>query len=128
MAEEITVLVVPPGEGREWMGDPRIDKVETDPEAENAFIETRVVSEDGSTTVDRSLVTDTRKKVISDSIATYQEESAKDAPDVQIQLKALERAISFMWDVVSGEDVGSAQPVEQTDTTTDSTTDDSTSA
>ncbi|SEL16918.1 hypothetical protein [Haloferax larsenii] len=110
MVHEITVLVVPPGESRPYTNDPRIDEVEVDPEAERPYIDTRVVSDEGSTAVDRALVTDYRKRDIADAILEYQEETSKDTPDTQVQLAALEKAITLMWDVVSGEDVGSANP------------------
>ncbi|MFC7165849.1 hypothetical protein [Halospeciosus flavus] len=119
MVQEITVLVVPPGYEGNDVGDSRVDEVEVDPETDVAYLDTRIVPEESSTAVDRALVTDARKQVIADSIAAYKEETNKDAPDTQIQLAALEQAVSFMWDVVSGEDVGSAGDHEaaQTDDT-----------
>lgn len=106
MTERITVLVTPPGFQAPFMGDSRIDSVEIDRDAEVPRLERRTVSEEGNTAVDRALVTGQRKTQIANAIAAYQEETAKADPDVQVQLAELEKAISFMWDVVSGEDIG----------------------
>ncbi|UBF21654.1 hypothetical protein HJTV-2_gp34 [Haloarcula virus HJTV-2] len=125
MVQEITVLVMPPGYDGSEVGDSRIDEVEVDPEIEDAYLDERIVPDEGSSAVDRSLVTDERKQLISDSISDYTVETSKDAPDPQVQLAALEKAVSLMWDVVSGEDVGYAQTLEDSES---STTDDSTSA
>ncbi|UBF19988.1 hypothetical protein HRTV-22_gp33 [Halorubrum virus HRTV-22] len=130
MVQEITVLVVPEDyDGRE-IGDDRVDKVEVDPDTDYAYLDDRIIPDGGENAVDRSLVTEERKQIIETAILDYHEESSKDSPDRQIQLDCLETAVAYMWDVVSGEDVGSAEPVEETtDPTTDeNTTTDSTSA
>jgi len=127
MVQEITVLVVPPGYDGNDVGDDRVDEVEVDHETEYAYLETRIVSDEGSSAVDRALVTEERKELIERAVLEYQEESSKDTPDTQVQLDALERAVSFIWDVVSGEDVGSESQREAAKETSD-TTDDSTSA
>ncbi|UBF19232.1 hypothetical protein HRTV-17_gp33 [Halorubrum phage HRTV-17] len=126
MAKEIDVLVVPPGYDGNDIGDIRVDEVEVDTEVEEAYIETRTVSDEGSTAVDRALVNHERKELVANAIIAYENESAKDTPDVQIQLDALEQAVSYMWDVVSGEDVGSE--AQRTADSTSDTTDGSTSA
>ncbi|UBF19359.1 hypothetical protein HRTV-19_gp33 [Halorubrum virus HRTV-19] len=127
MVQEITVLVVPPGYDGNDVGDPRIDEVEVDPEVEDAYLDHRIVSDEGSSAVGRALVNRERKNMVADSILVYQEESSKENPDVQVQLDALEQAVSYMWDVVSGEDVGSeAQRTAEAET--GDSVDDSTSA
>lgn len=115
MVKEITVLIVPPGENPSYSGDPRIDEVEVDPTVEEPYLEDRIVSDEGSTAVDRALVNEDKKTLVADAILAYQEETSKETPDTQIQLAALEQAVSYMWDVVSGEDVGSeaARSAEQ---------------
>ncbi|UBF19741.1 hypothetical protein M1M41_gp092 [Halorubrum sodomense tailed virus 4] len=123
MVQEITVLVVPPGYDGNDMGDPRVDEVEVDPTIEESYLDSRIVSDEGSSAVDRALVNRERKELIADAILTYQEESSKEAPDVQVQLDSLEKAVSYMWDVVSGEDVGS-----ESQRSADAETDGSTSA
>jgi hypothetical protein len=130
MVKQITVLVVPEDyDGRE-IGDDRVDKIEVDPDTDYAYLDDRIIPEDGETSVDRALVTDERKQIIEGAILDYHEESSKEAPDRQVQLDALETAVTYMWDVVSGEDVGSAEPLDEADDSTDdgATTDDSTSA
>jgi len=127
MVQEITVLVIPPGYDGADVGDSRVDEVEVDPNIEDAYLEERIVSDEGSTAVDRALVNQERKNLVADSILAYQEESSKDSPDVQVQLDALERVVSYMWDVVSGEDIGS-EAHRTADLENDDLTDDSTSA
>ncbi|WP_144797704.1 hypothetical protein [Halorubrum depositum] len=121
MVQEITVLVTPPDYDGSEVGDERVDKVEVDPDAEYAYLDERIIPDDGETSVDRALVTDERKKLIEQAILDYEEESAKSSPDRQVQLDALEQAVAYMWDVVSGEDVGSEAERESENTTDGST-------
>ncbi|UBF19106.1 hypothetical protein HRTV-14_gp33 [Halorubrum phage HRTV-14] len=124
MPTEKTVLLTPPGS--DVRPDPRYDEVRVTDEVESPVTIQELVPDDGETSVDRAFVNDERKTLVANAIADYEAEKAKDAPDVAVQLDALERAISYMWDVVSAEDVGSEAQREATKE--DTTTDDSTSA
>ncbi|WP_200531640.1 hypothetical protein [Halorubrum sp. LN27] len=104
MAKIEYVLLVPPDYSGEI--DPMVDRVEVDESVTRAGVKEVKVSDAGAGVLDRDLVSDTRKIHVLDAITEYEEEAAKDAPDVQIQLAALEKAISYIWDVVSGEDIG----------------------
>ncbi|QHD55936.1 hypothetical protein HfxHF1_485 [Halophage HF1] len=108
----------------------RYDEVRESEDVSSPKVIQELVPDDGETSVDRAFVNDDRKTLVAGAIADYEAEKAKDAPDVAVQLDALERAVSYMWDVVSGEDVGSeakrAADLELAES--DETTDDSTSA
>jgi len=129
MPTEKTILLIPPG--GQARPDPRYDEIRESEDVEAPVTVQELVPDDGETSVDRAFVTDERKTLVGEAIADYEAEKAKTDPDVQVQLDSLERAISYMWDVVSAEDVGSEALREQSKETgdsTDSTTDDSTSA
>ena len=126
MVTEKTVLLVPPGE--EVRPDPRYDEIRESEEVENPAVIQEIVPDDSETSVDRAFVTDERKTLVGEAIADYEAEKEKTEPDVQIQLDALERAISYMWDVISAEDIGSEALRTESDTSEETTTDDSTSA
>lgn len=121
MSKIETVLIVPP----DFSGavDPAVDRIEEDPDVDSPKVTQVKVPESGDTSVDRAFVNDERKILIKSAIEDYQKESDKDSPNIQTQLDALERAVSFMWDVVSGEDVGS-----EAERTAEAETNDSTSA
>ncbi|AGM10906.1 hypothetical protein M193_gp034 [Halorubrum tailed phage 7] len=95
--------------------DPSIDEVIVDETITEPYADEKYISEAGEGAIDRNLVNEDRRNLVFNAISDYETESAKDEPNPQIQLDALERAISYMWDVVSGEDVGSeaARSVEQ---------------
>jgi len=116
------VLIVP--EGYEGYIDPMVDEVREDPDVEKPNVKQIQYSDAGEGVLDRNLVTDEKKDTISMAIDDYV--TAKDSGDTAAQLDALEIAVTHLWDVVSGDDVGSA--LTEDSTTTDSTTDDSTSA
>ncbi|QIR31075.1 hypothetical protein HrrHc2_175 [Halorubrum virus Hardycor2] len=129
MARVKYVLHVPPG--YDGPVDPIVDDVEVDESVTEPGVEEVAVSEAGEGVLDRNLVNNNRKARISEAIEQYELESDKADPDTQVQLAALEKAISYMWDVVSGEDVGSAAVsedalvAENPDDSTDDSTDDS---
>lgn len=105
MSKKINVIYVP----EDYSGniDPIADKVEIDKEAEKPYFGHEYVPESGDNSVDRDFITDETKSRVLKSIADYERESAKSNPDPQVQLTSLEKAITYMWDVVSGEDIGS---------------------
>lgn len=104
MAHIKNILLVPV----DWDGyiDPAVDEVRTDETVDRPQVIQEAVSDAGEGVLDRHLVTDDKKSVIEDSITDYV--SAKEAGDSAAQLDALEVALTHLWDVVSGEDLGSA--------------------
>ncbi|QRD99659.1 hypothetical protein VOLN27_32 [Halorubrum virus VOLN27B] len=126
MPIEKTILLTPPGS--DVRPDPRYDEVRVTDEVDSPVTIQELVPDDGETSVDRAFVTDERKTLVGEAIADYEAEKEKTEPDVQIQLDALERAISYMWDVISAEDIGSEALRTESDTSEETTTDDSTSA
>ncbi|WP_281193735.1 hypothetical protein [Halorubrum sp. F4] len=121
-----TVLLVPPG--YDGPVDSAVDVVREDETVERPGVIQERVPDEGDTSVDRAMVTDQRKEDIALAIDQYESETAKDVPDPQVQIAALERVVSFMWDVISGEDVGAALLAEQEKTATDNASTDDTSA
>ncbi|QIR31200.1 hypothetical protein M1M18_gp100 [Halorubrum virus Serpecor1] len=105
MARVKYVLHVPPG--YDGPVDPIVDEVEVDESVTKPGVEEVAVAEAGEGVLDRNLVNNNRKAQVSEAIQQYELESDKAEPDVQVQLDALEKAVSYMWDVVSGEDIGS---------------------
>lgn len=125
MAQIRNILVVP----EDYNGgfDPAVDEVRIDPDVEKAHTIQEVVSDSGEGVLDRNLVTDEKKQVLTESIADYT--TSKDSGDTAGQLDALERAVTHMWDVVSGDDLGSSLLGDETsDSGSTDTTNDSTSA
>ncbi|UBF20358.1 hypothetical protein HCTV-8_gp33 [Haloarcula virus HCTV-8] len=130
---EKIILYIPDDDGEYPVDDPRVDEVRTDPETDTPYIKDINVPDEGEFTLNRLYITQEKKDILHQAISEYETETAKTDPDPQIQIATLEKAISNMWDVVSGEDIGSALPDEQTESTDTSsdgstTTDDSTSA
>ncbi|UBF20706.1 hypothetical protein HRTV-9_gp33 [Halorubrum virus HRTV-9] len=125
MAQTKYVLHVPPG--YDGPVDPIVDDVVVDESVTKPGVEEVAVADAGDGVLDRNLVNNNRKAHVSEAIQQYELESAKTDPDPQVQLDALEKAISYMWDVVSGEDVGS-EALRHEESNTDDSTDDSTSA
>ena len=121
MVYEKNVLLLPLDYDRRPSGN--YDEVRRDEQIEEPRVIQELVSDDGDTSVDRALVNSERKKLIEEAIFDYWEESSKDSPDIQVQLDSLEQAVTLMWDVVSGEDVGS-----EAQRTAEAETDNSTSA
>jgi hypothetical protein len=109
MAHKKNILLVPVG----WDGyiDPAVDEVRADETVDRPQVMQETVSDAGDGVLDRHLVTDTKKEIILSSITDY--ETAKTAGDTAAQLDALEVALTHMWDVMSGEDIGSALVEQQ---------------
>jgi hypothetical protein len=107
MAEK-NILVVP--QGYQGPIDPVVDEVRTDPEAEYPHTIQEYVSDAGEGVLDRNLVTESKVSEINSAIFDYEE--AKSNSDTQGQLDALEIAVSHMWDVISGQDIGSASETQ----------------
>lgn len=112
------VLIVP--EGYEGYIDPMVDEVREDTNAEKPNVQEVQYSDAGEGVLDRDLVTDEKKTTIANAILTY--EDAKSNGDTESQLDALEVAFTNLWDVVSGEDLGSALLAQQEKDSTDDST------
>jgi hypothetical protein len=118
MAEKKNVLIIPP----DYDGpiDPAVDDVRQDESAERPHVIQEKVSVAGEGVLDRDLVTDEKKSIIANSILAY--EDAKLSGDTAAQLDSLEVAFTNLWDIVSGEDLGSALIDQQEKDSTDGST------
>ena len=104
MSKIENVLVVPADfDGRV---DPVIDRVVEDPDVDRPKVRQEKVPDEGQTALDRDFVTKDKKEIIARAVENFDEAAANS--DTAGQAAALEVMVSHIWDVVSGEDVGSA--------------------
>lgn len=104
MAQKKNILLIP----EDWNGyiDPAVDEVRVDETVETPKVTQEYVSEAGDGVLDRDLVTREKRGLLEKYFEEYQ--TAKESNDPAGQIDALEKAVAHMWDVVSGDDFGSA--------------------
>ncbi|UBF22403.1 hypothetical protein HCTV-15_gp36 [Haloarcula virus HCTV-15] len=95
---EIRILRVPPG--HKVREDPRIDRVETDPDIDAPVVVTKNVPSGDEEVVDRRRISPPSKKTVADQRRSYN--AAKATGDLQTQVDALEVIVDDLWNIVSG--------------------------
>jgi hypothetical protein len=111
----VTVLVVPPDYQPSDRSDPRIDYIEEDETIERPKLVERNEPEEGSTSVDRGLISDESKQIIADEYRAYT--SAKNAGDQPGQIDSLEKIVDDLCHILTGDDLANTATNFPEDTT-----------
>jgi len=115
MTKVINILHVPENYGGPV--DSAIDKVVEDSDRKEPKVSQKTISEEGETAVDRALVSSGTHSVVAQSFTDYQNAvdeysnastEAEQIAALQKQTEALEVIVAHLWDVTSGENLGSA--------------------